>query len=109
MVVVADEEGGAVGRGGLERLRGELAAGAGLVLDDDRLAEHLAQPLGQQPGDGIGAAAGGEADQQPDRAAVGAGRRPGGGGQCGGPGGQDGAAGKAGLRVGHGVGILGKG
>ena len=43
------------------------AAGAGLVLDDDALAEHLGQRIGDHARRNIGAAAGAEADHDADR------------------------------------------
>jgi hypothetical protein len=66
-VVVRDQIGAAVGLGSLQRLRRDLSARAGAVLDDHRLAQLDAQLLGQRAGDGIGAAAGREADQHLDR------------------------------------------
>ena len=57
----------AVGRRRLQRLRGDLAAGAGAVLHDHRRAELVLQLLGQDARDGIGAAARREADQDADR------------------------------------------
>ena len=46
---------------------GDIAAGAGLVLDDDWLAERLLQIVGNLPGEGVGRAAGDEGDDEMDR------------------------------------------
>jgi hypothetical protein len=54
-VVMRQEIGRAVGRRGLQRLRRDLAAGAGLVLDDDRHAQLVLEPLRQDAGDRVGA------------------------------------------------------
>lgn len=54
----------AVRRCYLECLRRDLAAGAGLVLHDDVGAKLVLELLRQHAGDGIGTAAGREADQQ---------------------------------------------
>ena len=54
---VADHQRVAVGRGARGGERCDDAAAAALVLDDDRLAEHLAQPLGDGARDEIDAAA----------------------------------------------------
>ena len=57
----------AVRRRGGDVLGGDVAAGAGPVLDDDRLPDVLGELLGDDAGRGIGAAAGREADGQGDR------------------------------------------
>ena len=56
------QEGVAVGRGGRDRLGAEIGAGAGLVLDKNRLADPVGQRLGNEPRRDIRRAAGGEAD-----------------------------------------------
>jgi len=66
-VAVGDEQGIAVRARGLERLGRDLATGAGLVLDHHVAPQLLLQAMGQVARDGIRAAAGREADQQPDR------------------------------------------
>jgi hypothetical protein len=53
----------AVGRGLGDRVGGDVAAGAGLVLDDDGAAQRGAHADGQRAGQRIGRAAGGRADQ----------------------------------------------
>ncbi|MCY1238800.1 hypothetical protein D9M72_515570 [compost metagenome] len=58
----------AVRRGGLHHLRGQHATGAGLVLDDHRLAQDLGRVLGQDAERDVGGAAGGVANHQADRA-----------------------------------------
>jgi hypothetical protein len=50
-----------------DRLGSEHAAGADAVVDDDLLAEPLGQPLSDNAGDGVGAAAGLERHDQADR------------------------------------------
>ena len=47
----------------LERLRGDLAAGARAVLDDDVGAQLVLELLGQRARDRVGAAAGRKADE----------------------------------------------
>src|SRR5262249_13189274 len=46
----------------------DAAAAADAVFDDERLAQVLGELLRHQPRDGIGAAAGGERNDEPDRA-----------------------------------------
>ena len=60
----------AVRRGRLERLRGDLATGAGAVLDHHRCAQLVLEFLGQRAGDRVGAGAGRKADQELDRRAL---------------------------------------
>ena len=62
-----EEQRVAVRRGVDDRLGAEIAAGAGLVLDHDGLAERIAQPLRCDPRGDVDLAAGGEADDQADR------------------------------------------
>ena len=50
----ADPDGGAVGRGLGHRVGADVAAGAGLVVDDERLAELFLQMVGDQAGDHVG-------------------------------------------------------
>ncbi len=57
----------AVRIGGGDVVPGEIAAGAGPVLDDDRLAERLLQIVGNLPREGVGGAAGHERDDELDR------------------------------------------
>ncbi len=57
----------AVGRGLRHRARGDRAAGAGAVLDDDVLAERLAHLLGDDARHHVVAAAGGVRHHQRDR------------------------------------------
>ena len=57
----------AVGRRLGHDLVADHAAGAGLVLDDDRLAQHLLQPGRDQPGRRVGAAASRIGHDQPHR------------------------------------------
>jgi hypothetical protein len=52
----------AVGRRVHHLLRGDVAAGAGLVLDDHRLADRGLHLLGDQAGHDVGGAAGREGD-----------------------------------------------
>ncbi len=68
-MVVRDEQRVPVRRRRLERLRRQLAAGAGAVLHHHRRAQRILELLGQQARDGVGAGTGREADQQPDRRA----------------------------------------
>ena len=56
----------AVGHRHGDVLRGDIAACARLVVDDDRLTKVLAELLRDDPGGGIGAASRGEADGQRD-------------------------------------------
>ena len=58
-----------VGRRRGDVLSRDVAAGARLVLDDDRLPNVFAELLCDEPGHGIGASTGGEADGQRDGAA----------------------------------------
>ena len=58
----------AVGRGLRGLPHGDDAVGAAAVLDHDLLAERVAQPLRDQPRDGVVAAAGRERHDQRDRA-----------------------------------------
>ena len=61
-----EHDGVAIGRR-LRHARGaDHAAGAADVLDDDLLAQHLGQPLGDNAGEHIGAAAGRKAHHQRD-------------------------------------------
>jgi hypothetical protein len=60
----AEGEGVAVGRRLRRHVRADGAAGAGLVLDHDRLAEALAQLLRHDARDDVGGAARREADHQ---------------------------------------------
>ena len=64
---VADHDGVAVGLGARHFLDGDDAGGAGLVLDQDVLAERLAQMLGVVPRHHVGQAAGRVGDQDADR------------------------------------------
>ena len=57
----------AVGRRVLHRLGDDPAAGAGPVLDHDRLLQLVLHAVGDQPRGDVGRAAGGEADEQPHR------------------------------------------
>ena len=58
----------AVGRGFRDGLRREPPGGAGLVLDQDGAADRFLQLLGNDARDRVGAAAGAESDDDPDRA-----------------------------------------
>jgi hypothetical protein len=69
-VVVGQKEGVAAGRSGFHGLPGQLAAGTGFALDDDAGAEFVFQLVGEQPRDGMGAAAGRKAHQDADAAAA---------------------------------------
>ena len=60
------EIGAAIGRRSLERLRRDLAAGTGLVLDDHCRAELVLEPFGQDARNRIGAAARRKAHHQLD-------------------------------------------
>ena len=73
----------AVGRRRLQRLRRQLPARAGLVVDDDVGAQFVLEALGEEAGDGVRAAAGREADQEADGAGLGEGGE---GCECGGAG-----------------------
>ena len=55
---VREQQGVAVRRGFGGDLDAEAAAGAGTVVDDDRLAERFRPPLAEKAGEHIGAAAG---------------------------------------------------
>jgi len=57
----------AVGRGLGHGIARQIAAGAGLVLDYDRLAEARRQSLGVNPGDDVDRTAGRKSHDQPDR------------------------------------------
>ena len=57
----------AVGRGAHHVLPAQRAAGAGLVVDDHRGAQRLAQRLGDDARDDVAGAAGGEGDDDADR------------------------------------------
>ncbi len=57
----------AVGRRVHDRFGGDVAAGAGAVLDDELLAEPVRQPLRHQPRHDVERAAGGEPDDYPHR------------------------------------------
>ena len=57
----------AVRRGLHHRLGPDVAAGARAVLDQDRLADPLRQPLPHQPGIDVGAATGRKSDDDADR------------------------------------------
>ena len=56
-VVGADQQAVAIRRGTRDQLADDIAAGAGLVLDHDRLAEPIGQRLRYQPRDDVGGAA----------------------------------------------------
>jgi hypothetical protein len=60
----ADEQGVAVGPGLGHVVGAEGRAGAGLALDDDRLAEALLQLVGERAGEHVGGAAGREGHDQ---------------------------------------------
>ena len=69
----------AVRRGFRDGIRRDVAAGAGLGLDDDRLPELLREAVGDDARQRVGGAAGGKSVQQPDRARrISVGRRSGG-------------------------------
>ena len=57
----------AVGRRAHHRLGADIAAGAGLIFDDEGLAEPLGEELAHQPHDDVLRAAGGKADDQVHR------------------------------------------
>ena len=61
-------DGVAVGRRPRRRLGADVAAGAAAVLGHHRLAEARRQPLGDQPAEDVGAAAGRERQDEADRA-----------------------------------------
>ncbi|MPM57889.1 hypothetical protein SDC9_104716 [bioreactor metagenome] len=63
----ADHQRIAVGRGLLHQIGCHRAAGTGLVVDDEALAELLRQLLGQHAGHDVGGAACGETDRDGDR------------------------------------------
>jgi hypothetical protein len=50
-----------------DRLGGDIAAGAGPVLDDERLAEPLRQPLTDQARENVVRPAGGKPDDDANR------------------------------------------
>ena len=56
-----------IGRRVLHRLGDDPSAGAGPVLDHDRLLQLVLHAVGDQPRGDVGRAAGGEADEQPHR------------------------------------------
>ncbi len=58
----------AVRRRGLQHLRGQRTSGSRLVVDDDRLAQHLGCILGEHPHGDVGGAARRKSDDQFDRA-----------------------------------------
>ena len=74
-MVVREKQRCAIGHRRLERLRGNLPAGTGLVVHQHRRAQHVFEFLGQCAGNGIGAATGRKADHQLDGAGLGLGRR----------------------------------
>ena len=57
----------AVGRRARDHLAGDIAAGAGAVLDHDRLAERLLEPLAEDARHHVARAAGREAEHERDR------------------------------------------
>ena len=63
----ADDEGVAVGFGLGDVIGGDVAAGAGLVLDDELLAEFLGYLGGDDPRQNVGGAAGREGNDELDR------------------------------------------
>jgi hypothetical protein len=66
--VLADQHGVAVRRRGGDILPGDIAAGAALVLDHDRLAERGAKLVRDQPEECVGRAPRREGDDELDRA-----------------------------------------
>ena len=64
----ADEQVVAVARARHHVVRGERRAGAGLVIDDDRVPERRAQAIGDEARRNVGRPAGREADHHADRA-----------------------------------------
>ena len=76
--VGGEEQRVAVVAGASDRVGGEQAAGAGAVLDDDRLAERILQGLRDHPRGGVGDRARGERREDRDRP-----RRIGIGAECG--------------------------
>jgi len=58
----------AVGRRFRDRIRGDVAAGTGLGLDDDRLPELFRESVGDDARQRVGRAASGKSMQQSDRA-----------------------------------------
>jgi hypothetical protein len=76
--VGADEEGVTVGRHFRERLAGDQATGAGLVFDDERLAQLLLEPVGDDARGAVDIATCRIGDDQanlPRRPLLGVGRR----------------------------------
>jgi hypothetical protein len=104
---ILQQQGVAVGAGAGGGHDADIAVAAGAVLDDDALAEQLAQRLLEQARGEVGAAAGRVGDDQRDRAGgpAGLGPRTGGceqgGGEQGGGGEQE-AARQVGREAGHG-------
>ena len=70
-----DEERVAVGRGLGGEIGADHAAGAGAIVDEDLLAEVLAELVGDDAADDVVAAAGRERDDQADRSGWGSRRR----------------------------------
>ena len=69
-MVVRQKKGGAIGRSRLEGLRGKLATGPSLVVHNHRCAQLVLEFVGQQAGNGVGAAARREAHHQLDAAGL---------------------------------------
>lgn len=69
-MVVREEQRVAIGRRCLERLRRDLSAGAGAVLDHHRHAQHVLEFFAQRACDGVGARARGKAHQDADGRAL---------------------------------------
>src|SRR5262245_51661809 len=65
--VRGEEKGVAVGRRSRDRLRADVAAGAGLVVDDERLFKRVAQRLREEAGVKIGSPAGRRGHDEPHR------------------------------------------
>jgi hypothetical protein len=57
----------AVRRGANDRFGGDIAAGAGPVVDDELLAQPRRQPISHHAGDDVGRAAGGDLNDQAHR------------------------------------------
>jgi hypothetical protein len=66
-VVGADQQAVAVRRRAGDQFAGDIAAGAGLVFDHDRLAEPGGQRLRHEARDDVGGAPGRECHVEPDR------------------------------------------